>query len=158
MENLRSADANGFQIFHLGDASFNLGQVIEKYGSPFPRDNDHVIILGNHDRYSKQQGVYKSMFRGGVIGTEKTWKRNFLKIEDNGRKLLLSHQVFEDLDGAEWNIHGHVHNNLSVPQRDGYISPEKWVVESKNHLNACVEVCNYRPMTLLELISRETQY
>lgn len=151
MAALREADALGHAILHLGDFSFRADRVLQNAAR-------HTIVVGNHDRTRPPQrrAAYEAFF-GRLVGTERTWKRNTLIIEDeiDGRtvRLLLSHEPQQDLQGCDWNLYGHTHNNEERnPERFQREYP--WLARNHvRHVNVCVEGIGYRPRTLAELLA-----
>lgn len=133
---LREAEASGAQIVHMGDVSFDLRRVVETLGW-LERPQDHTLVIGNHDRYRQQREIYHSCF-GRIIGTRNTWKTHSAIIHDGNSQILISHRPQEEIYGCQYNVYGHMHSRS---------------LRSEVHLNACVELHDYRPVTLGELIA-----
>jgi calcineurin-like phosphoesterase family protein len=163
-ENLLKAESDGYHIYHCGDVSFNLKGFIKARGW-LQHPERHLLMLGNHDPYPKQQNTYHQAF-GIVVGDPKEYRtrRLWTKDEVDGReyKLVLSHAPLPltEMGNADYNIFGHVHNNLLYPDPTYAIrNPDRigddymWTLESPRHINVSVEVLGYKPKTLKELIS-----
>jgi calcineurin-like phosphoesterase family protein len=152
---LRAAEAAGATLYVLGDVSLHLGRFVERYGW-LAHPERHTVVIGNHDRALKHAAIYAQCF-GTVIGTEKTYRTNFLEITDTAqgtlRRLLLSHYPQRDLRGADLNLYGHHHNNVQLyPER--FVGEEwHWLLASTRHINVGVERLGYRPQTLSELVA-----
>lgn len=138
MARLRAAEATGATLFHLGDFCFQPRLTLERLGG-LERPEDHTLIGGNHDQNGAPS--YAPWF-GTMIGRRKRWRTTTHIVEDtlDGAtvRVLLSHMAQEDLQGCDFNIHGHSHNSPYRP--------------TPQHLNACVEWTDYRPVTLSELV------
>lgn len=102
------------------------------------------FIIGNHDlilldKY-KESGVFESV--------------DFMSlIEDNGRKVCLCH--YPVMDWMEFSrggylVYGHVHNKTAL--NDPAYPQIKEFFKDKLGFNAGVDVCNYEPVTLDEMI------
>jgi calcineurin-like phosphoesterase family protein len=166
LANYRKVDLAGHFIVVAGDVAFNLKAVVALYGNIFAHNNKHTVVIGNHDRADKDSQVdfYMSQF-GGVYGTSKRWRTNFTVIEDEivsalGNKyvnVLVSHlpqpqEVLED-HGCAYNVYGHVHNGFEIEPEQHNQEYIDWLWTSSTHLNACVELHDYRPVPLKELIA-----
>ena len=98
------------------------------------------LIIGNHDMWYFKKPRFKSLFAG----------MNYrLVIEDEGRRVVLSHiplTEWEGMDEGSYHVYGHVHNNIN----------EQSIAMSrmKNAFNAGVDVCDFTPQTLTQLIER----
>ena len=155
---LRSADLSG-SIVHAGDISFDLARIIEQHGPLFDHPEHHLFIAGNHDKVLKQREAYAATF-GRIIGDEKSWLDNSEIIEDTlhgvSVKVLVSHNPQRDLQGCDYNVYGHVHNNLdhSFEWHIENYGREwvEWLATSEEHLNASVELTSFVPVSLSVLI------
>lgn len=170
----------GHTVYSLGDISFNLRRRIEQIGEKLESGYEgllkwfeecgerSVLITGNHDGVkSSSKKVYHRMF-GKIIGDERTWTANTLIVEDSfvaaegeaaqDIKLLLSHAPQRDLQGANFNIFGHVHNNLqNKTERNNY----EWLDFDNPHTpyyNVSVEMIGYRPRTFQQLYRMRHEY
>lgn len=160
---LRAAEDTGAQIIHAGDLGMAVRFLYEKYG-PFLRYPDrHTLVVGNHDKFStnpESMALVRQSF-GTIIGTHKTWQANSVVVEDQigprRVRVLVSHNPQENLpDDIDFNVYGHVHNNLDHSM-DWHIQNYgrkwvEWLATSARHLNACVELTQFAPVDLLELI------
>lgn len=154
-----------------GDWTFKIKQFLEWWPEGLPNAADNIMVLGNHDRGYKDAGNVRKMkrFFGTIVGTSEDWRQNQVVVDDwiqpigtRGRlqrRVLVSHMPQRDFKGCHLNLYGHVHNNLldPTPENQQYWAenPDKddrWVLKSEKHINICVEVLDYRPHTLAELI------
>ena len=74
--------------------------------------------------------------------------KHYDKINDNGRQVVLCHYPIAEWDGyfkGVYHLYGHVHNNFANPWY-------KIMGSLKNCYNVGVDVCDYKPVTLDELI------
>jgi calcineurin-like phosphoesterase family protein len=163
---LRAAEATGAEIIHGGDLTFNLKLLRTTYGPIFAHPERHAIVMGNHDASGGRAKLYAEEF-GTVVGTSKTWLTNALVVEDEleGRpvKVLVTHNPTPELQGCDYNVYGHIHNSLYLQDGIDYhlehAGPEwiRWLNTSPQHLNACVELHDYRPVSLATLVARMAQ-
>ncbi len=119
-------------VLHLGD--FALGKK-----SNFELLTDILngrlfLIQGNHDRLSQSfceaHGV--------------TLIKNSLLVEvENHMKLIFSHRPIVPLEDGWINLHGHIHN-VPLPPEGSNLGP--------NHINMSVEVREYRPWRLGDIL------
>lgn len=138
---LAAAEEAGDALICLGDWSFHDAKV-----PPLKYPERHTLLFGNHDRNPKH--YYTPWFRS-FVGKQKTYKRHFAIQVDAGYKLLLSHDPMEDLQGCDYNVHGHIHNAYS---RGDYPLPT-WLATSDRHLNVSMECIGYAPKSLPELLA-----
>jgi calcineurin-like phosphoesterase family protein len=114
-------------VYILGDfSSYDEDKTLEIIRS---LNGNKIFILGNHDRTIKQSRAELKKFQ-------------ILTVEDSGKKIVLFHYPMIEWDGFfRGNLHfyGHVHNKTpnSMP---------------KNSYNLCVEMNDYEPKTLKEII------
>lgn len=99
-------------------------------------NGEKILVIGNHDgKLLKNQ-----KFRDCFISINQ-----YLEINDNDKKVIIFHYPIEEWNGYFRNtIHlfGHVHNNENNLQK------------IKNRYNIGVDVNNFIPMTLNELIKK----
>lgn len=155
--NLLEVEIGGGRIIHGGDLMFKLHEPDPWFRLGHPER--HQMVLGNHDLWSRRpedRKAIQSRFFGAVHGEAKAWKTNRIIVDDvlDGRpvRVMVSHFPQKDLEGADWNLYGHFHNNLARRQ-----SPERereWFEGSGKHLNVGVELHRYRPVTLQEAVDR----
>ena len=110
-----------------------------------------VLILGNHDSWVKKltEDEIKKYIVGGV--------HNELRIKKNGIELYLCHYPRLAWDrshyfGTTFSICGHIHNATS-----GRISQELFHLIN-NQFNAGVDINNFEPVTLEELIKNNQEF
>lgn len=146
MKNFEEFDTPEFVHYHLGDFAFKLPQ----YG--FKNAANSVMMYGNHDK----AGQDLTSWFGTVIGHPATWRTHYAKIEDGGYTLLLSHAplnpVTQNLPTHDFNLYGHVHNSM-VLQPERMFEEHPFLKGSTKHVCVCVELIDYKPVTLEEAIS-----
>lgn len=120
-------------VYFLGDFSMKLSK--ERVLDYLARLNGVKYFLkGNHDKWSflkeaKEKGLIQDYFD------------SYKEINDGGRFVILCHYPLVTWNGMyrkSYHIYGHVHQNIVEPITRRYC--------------ACVEVTNYEPKTLDELI------
>jgi len=119
-------------VLHLGDFSFgqksNFDLLTEMLNGKMN------LIRGNHDRMSRTR--YES--RGVNVYDAP------IQIEFNKRvKIIFSHRPVVPLEDGWINLHGHIHNIPPPPDGSNL---------GLNHINMSVEVREYRPWRLSEII------
>ena len=159
---LRSVEEAGGRIIHAGDIGMAIRTLHERYGTLLKHPARHVLVAGNHDRLRRPDLLAEmSKNFGNIIGNEKTWLTNNIVVTDvlPTRKVtvLVSHNPQENLpDFIDYNVYGHVHNNLDHSMDwhiQNYGRPwVEWLATSTKHLNACVELTEFKPVGLAELI------
>lgn len=131
-------------VLHLGDLCFMQGWLEGLNGRKF-------LLKGNHDHekpsWYREQGFemlegaehtpYTSRKRGTI-----RYKHGFYWDAPDGRRVLFSHFPDETVLNWDVNIHGHIHNNPYSEDLD----------TSRNYVNVSVEVINYTPVRLEELL------
>ncbi len=120
-------------VLHLGDFSFgkrsNFDILTEQLHGKI------ILIRGNHDRLGRVR--YES--RGVTIVNEPIY------VELDGKvKIIFTHWPVVPLEDGVINIHGHIHN--SPPPAEGSVL-------GPNHINMSVEVRDYRPWRLKDVLS-----
>lgn len=123
-------------VYILGDMFFKY-QDIEVVKTILKQLNGKkILIRGNHDNFLNQI-VWKDYFAA---------VKDYMKINDNGRDVILFHYPVEEWDGyfrGSYHLYGHVHNS-----DNGTVSVKK------NRFNVGVDVNDFEPKTLDELIKR----
>lgn len=103
------------------------------------------LIVGNHDEPILEEIVESRAFESV----------QFIKLIDDGnRKVCLCHYPLMDWmefsrDG--YHVYGHVHNKTNL-NNHAYVEIKKYY-KNKRAFNASVDVTNYEPVTLDEMIS-----
>lgn len=112
-------------VLHIGD--FGFGNRNELQSIINQLNGEKYLILGNHD-YRLGKNFFEK------IGFKKVYKEYVLA------NIVFSHYPKEVKKG-QINIYGHIHNS----------KPEEWY-DDKNHFCACVEMINYTPIGLSEIL------
>lgn len=125
-------------VYVLGDLGMYHAHEIAEIISSLP--GNKVLITGNHDSWNLKHAPLRKCFK--EISTYK-------EIIDAGRRVVLFHYPIEEWNGfyrGFYHVHGHVHDSADgVP-----------LSNRERRYNACVEFCDYRPLTLDELIAKNT--
>lgn len=90
------------------------------------------LLKGNHDH--ERDFWYEDI--GFKIAPKRVW------FTHKGRQVLFTHAPEVEIGGWAINIHGHIHNN-------GY---EAGTDRTKDYRNVSVEVMNYTPVRLREIL------
>ena len=123
-------------VYILGDMFFkqkNNQYVIQTLNK---LNGNKILIKGNHDQFLNVIGNVYFYFQKVT---------DYMKIQDNGRQVILFHYPIEEWDGffrGSYHLYGHVHNN------------SKDLDSISRRYNVGVDVNNFYPMTLDELIER----
>lgn len=126
-------------VYILGDLAFrykgDLGEYVDSL------NGKKNLIVGNHDRSWLKNADHRTRF--GAI-------KDVLTIKDGKRSVALCHYpmlAFEGSTAFGYHIYGHIHNNYNEPMYD--------IIRSlPNSFNAGVDVNDFKPVTLDELIGR----
>ena len=119
-------------VLHLGDFALGKKSNFEQLTSML--NGRLFLIQGNHDRLS--QSFCEAH---GVILI-----KNSLQVElENQIKLIFSHRPIVPLEDGWINLHGHIHN-VPPPPEGSNLGP--------NHINMSVEVREYRPWRLGDIL------
>jgi len=127
IDNWNSVISKNDVVIHLGDfcLCYNNQQLKEL------RDNLNgtiFLLLGNHDHPTRLQNfnifVFDSLYSEGV---------NILN-----NNLIFSHRPLWKIPDGKVNVHGHIHDKPSYGR----------------YLNVSVDVCNFTPIALEEVIKR----
>lgn len=123
-------------VYVLGDLGMYHAHEIAEIISSLP--GNKILITGNHDFWNLKHAPLRKCFK--EISTYK-------EIIDAGRRVVLFHYPIEEWNGfyrGFYHVHGHVHDSADgVP-----------LSTRERRYNACVEFCDYRPLTLDELIAK----
>jgi calcineurin-like phosphoesterase family protein len=160
--NLRAAEATGAKLICGGDFAMNLAITHQKYGRIFARPEDHECVAGNHD----DTWIYDKEF-GRVHGSQFSWKSNGLIVDDDlagvPTRVLVSHDFQRVLpEGVDFNVYGHIHNNLEHSMewhldklgKDAVLN----LLTSPRHINASVELHGFEPKSLMGLVFGDAFY
>lgn len=121
-------------VLHLGD--FALGKKSNFELLTGTLNGRLFLIQGNHDRLSQSYCE--------AIGV--TLIKYSIQIELEDRvKLIFSHRPIVPLEDGWINLHGHIHNVPPPPEGSNL---------GANHINMSIEVREYRPWRLKDIISR----
>ena len=123
-------------VYVLGDLGMYHAHEIAEIISSLP--GNKILITGNHDFWNLKHAPLRKCFK--EIYTYK-------EIIDAGRRVVLFHYPIEEWNGfyrGFYHVHGHVHDSADGVQ----------LSNRERRYNACVEFCDYRPLTLDELIAK----
>ena len=118
-------------VLHLGDYCFGLRDNVQQITDIL--HGKLCLILGNHDRRSKS--FYRS------LDIKLVPKQ--LIVEYGTQRVWFSHHPIIPLPEDIINLHGHIHNNV-LPSQESQLG--------KNHINMSVEVREYRPWRLQDIL------
>lgn len=133
-------------VYVLGDFCFQGAQYAIKI---LEQLNGHIhLVRGNHDHFMAQKSfeLWKwNSDKGNDISLEGWYKH----LEDVGREVILCHFPIMYWDGMDdrgsYHLYGHMHSrpDKQHPHRDAF--------------NVGVDINNYMPVTLDELLSRRKE-
>lgn len=127
-------------VYFLGDFAYKCNNPNEVRDLVSKLNGNIHFICGNHDKLLKDF-KFRSFFKS---------IKQYDEIEDNGRRVILLHYPMEDWNGkyrGSYHLYGHVHNNKEAIS--GHI---------QNRFNVGVDVNNFTPVTLDELIAQQASY
>ena len=116
-------------VFHIGDLA--LGKKDDLEGLATHLNGQIYLMRGNHDRRSS--AFYCQLGITLVVDP-------YHLTHPSGLQLVFSHRPILTIEPNMLNLHGHIHNN-STPGL------------GVRHVNLCVEVREYRPWRLGEILS-----
>lgn len=145
---IKKFDTEDYRIHFLGDWGFEWP---EEAMDGFKNWQNHVMVYGNHD--SERPGFYKRWF-GTIVGSRHTWKEHRITITDGDSNIVLSHEPQRHVETDYVNIYGHHHNNMTrYPEK--FKKDYGWIFGSKSHFNVGVELIDYTPKTITEVLSSQ---
>lgn len=122
----------------LGDVCFlKKGNVSDIVGCLNRIHAKKQLIIGNHDKKALNHKEFRDCFEKVSM---------YDVIHDCGKRVILFHYPIEEWDGffrGSIHLHGHIHNN------------EENMKKVKNRYNLSVDVTNFTPMSLNEIINQE---
>ncbi len=125
----------GDTIIHLGDVCIGNDDAVNR-ALTMMRNRRHVLVLGNHDKKSKQWY------------TERGWDFvcDGIEMIYLGHYLHLTHRPTRPQGNNTFNIHGHTHGNLhrSEEYNDFY--------SKEYHVDISPELVGYKPIRLDTLL------
>ena len=142
-----------------------MNQVIIERWNNVVKSNDSIYILGDFAmRYPDTQSVYrlieqlngrKYLITGNHDKLRKDIKfcnyfeyvKNYDEIVDKNRRVILFHYPMEDWNGrwrGSYHLYGHIHNSKQCVH--GHV---------ENRFNVCMDVNDFTPVTLDQLIRQE---
>jgi calcineurin-like phosphoesterase family protein len=137
-------------VSFLGDVTTVRGGRVQQewFIKTVKRFNGHKrLYLGNHDHFP-----IRTYIEAGFEKIYGTWR--------NERNIIFSHIPIHpaSMGSAIANVHGHIHNSQSEASFPPVMRIDKnQKVTYKPYVNICVEVTNYHPITLDEVINRINQ-
>lgn len=100
-----------------------------------------ILIIGNHDlKYLNKLGMCKDKYFEAIY--------QMTMIKDGDEHVVLCHYPLLEWSGyfrGWYHVHGHIHNNKTNPA-------VQFLKTQNRALNAGVDINNFRPVTLQELI------
>lgn len=129
--------SNADSTYHLGDFAFmnNANAVYEKLFKNL--NGTHHFIKGNHDKWTRQ--FNKPDYKNVIV-----YNDSILELNINKVKLVLCHYPLYSWNASfhgSIHLYGHVHSNMSEELKN-----------RKNCFNVGVDVRNFEPVTLEEII------
>ena len=127
------------------DEVYILGDVLFKINSSSPLYLDRMngkkhLIIGNHDKRNLKIDRFRALFDS---------IDNYLEVIDEDRRVILFHYPIVEWDGYYrgcYHLYGHIHNSDNEANRIMQAVP--------NAFNAGVDLNDFTPQTLTQLISR----
>ena len=138
IENWNRCVKQNDEVYILGDFCFdNSGELANRFLKRL--NGKKYLIIGNHDSFLKAKAFDKSAFE---------WIRHYAEIHDEGHSVILFHYPI-----AVWNkkhhnsihLYGHIHSNTQDHHPMTYALG--------NAFNVGVDVCDFEPKTLKEIIN-----
>lgn len=127
-------------IYILGDLCFKTHHDNMLHYISQLKGQKHLIV-GNHDK----EIVKNSDLRRYFVEI-----KDMMTIHDNGTKIVLCHYPMVEWNGYYRDVlhfYGHIHNNFDNPT-------SKYIGSIKNAYNVGVDVLDYEPKTLNEIIGK----
>ncbi len=139
--------SNWNSVVKEDDEVYIVGDVLFKLNSTSPLYLDRMkgikhLIVGNHDKRNLKKERFTSLFAS---------INDYLVINDEGRTVVLFHYPISEWDGYfanAYHIYGHIHNSNNVAN--------KVMSRIPNAFNAGVDLNEFTPQTLSQLISRNS--
>ena len=119
-------------VLHLGDFALGKKSNFERLIGTL--NGRLILIQGNHDRLSQ---IFCEAHGVTLI------KNSFQIVLESQINLVFSHRPIVPLDDGWVNLHDHIHN-LPPPPEGSNLGP--------NHINMSIEVREYRPWRLKDII------
>jgi calcineurin-like phosphoesterase family protein len=126
-------------IYHLGDFAFGNESNIHKILNQL--NGKIYLIYGNHDKEIKRNKSLQNRF---------IWCRDYYKLKINNQILILFHypiQVWDMKHHGSLHFYGHIHSNKE--------NHHPMVEQLENAYNLGVDVCDFEPKTLEEILCKE---
>jgi len=128
--NVVKKDAN---VLFLGDLALTNKEDAKRWCDQL--QGNKYMIRGNHD------GASESWYQDCGFTTVPPIYKRFKDKYENYFSVLFTHEPVQDLPEGWFNVHGHVHTKFDR-------HPELTL----HHFNACVEVLDYTPKPLYEIL------
>jgi calcineurin-like phosphoesterase family protein len=100
------------------------------------------FIIGNHDEFLEEFGETAYWFE---------WVKDYAVIEFEGSRFVLFHYPIVEWHGfgkGSIHLHGHLHNSASIAP---------WLSSNTRVFNVGVDVCDYKPISVTEIIRRASK-
>lgn len=125
-------------VYHLGDFAFdkreNIHTILDNLNGKI------YLIYGNHDKEIKKNKDLQNRF---------VWCRDYFKLKINDKVIILFHypiQVWDMKHHGSLHFYGHIHSDKE--------NHHPTVSQLKNAYNVGVDVCDFEPKTLEEIIKK----
>lgn len=138
IKNWNETVTNNDQVYILGDFCFGSKEDTMKIANQL--NGQKFLIMGNHDQKVKTMSKEEKSCFG--------WVKDYYVLKHNNMKFVLFHfpiQVWDCKHHGSVHLYGHIHSNL------GNHSME---YDIKNSYNVGVDVNNFRPIELNEIIKK----
>jgi calcineurin-like phosphoesterase family protein len=116
-------------VFHIGDLVLGRKDNLESLA--FLLKGQIYLMQGNHDR--RGSAFYQQL---GITLVPDPYRLS----HPSGLRLIFSHRPLLPVEPGVLNLHGHIHNNPTHEL-------------GERHVNLCVEVRDYRPWSLGEILA-----
>ena len=126
------------EVYILGDFTMRPAADAHTYVSRL--HGRKYLIIGNHDRFVRNYSQYERDF---------VWMKDYFVLRKQGYRIVLFHypilewdQFFRDAI----HLYGHIHNNEKSVERASQLSGAA--------INVGVDLCDFRPVSIVEVFER----
>lgn len=134
-------------VYYLGDVIFSSSSELEiRMKQTIGRmKGEKILILGNHDYHHFSKEIFSKYFKE---------IREAAVIQDSGRNIHLYHYpllTWWNKQRGSYHIHGHLHGNRTCKEFEILRGEER-------ALSACLDINQYEPCTLEELMENNKRW